>query len=72
VTPATQAKAKRLHRERRARLVEGGEVFVVEGAHGTYIVALGGPVDTCTCRAYGMCSHVAAARLEAESGTARD
>lgn len=65
--PSTAAidKAARLYHEKRVRSLGPASQFEVAGDNGTYWVTIGGSEDlhVCSCPAYGVCSHIAAAML---------
>lgn len=61
------AKATRLHTQDRVMELPDARVFRVLGDHDTYTVTLSGSGESawCACPATGVCSHMAAALLEA-------
>ena len=65
LSTAVVDKAARLFHD--GRVVSHGPAYQYEvgGDHDTYSVTIGGTEDrhTCSCPAYGICSHIAAAML---------
>jgi hypothetical protein len=63
LSPATTEKALRLHTTGKVHEVMAARVFTVQGDHGEHTVVLANETITCTCKATGVCSHIAAAGL---------
>lgn len=63
MTPATASKVGRLLAEKRVMPRGAASVYDIQGDNDTYRVVLGEDFSSCTCPAYGTCSHMTAARL---------